>query len=231
MKKKYLPKKVFRFLASVMILTFAMASTVSAQSFSYSIDDYPIVLDDAYGKTDGSGYVLVTLEGTDYGWYTGYEFYPYGDDFSVEAFCIDSTQLDPDLTGYTLRNPDGTQMIDAALVASQYFYNEAFGYDRIATQLAIWEIMFEDLANDYDIAGGNFYLRDGADPDDVNAILTSIDDMTMHGHVAWADYTGSGEDNQDLLVATPVPEPATTLLIALGLLGIIGIGRKRFMKS
>jgi len=46
----------------------------------------------------------------------------------------------------------------------------------------------------------------------------------------WAGQPGIGA-SQDLLVASPVPEPASMLLMGSGLIGLAGWGRKKFFKK
>jgi hypothetical protein len=88
-----------------------------------------------------------------------------------------------------------------------------------ALQLAVWESV---LPSRFSYNYGN--------SEDVDALYDS-----MMGFLANADHSGmqgvyaaavSGT-RQDQLVAAPVPEPATMLLVGIGLLGLGVVGRKR----
>lgn len=221
MKKKLFNQSYW--MATFLVLFFAMASMVHAQSMPFPTEEEPsISLPDAYGIGDWPS-VGVSLDGINRSWFTNYTFYPYGDDFGVDAFCVSTDSLSS-TPGYSLNLiPEDAALYTAAIVASGYFFGDQT--NRSAYQLAIWEIMF-DTTDEWDLTDGNFQALDPDLAADANAILASIG--SMKGHVAWAQ---SDEDNinQDFLV--PVPEPAAILLIALGLIGIVTIGRKRFNNS
>jgi len=239
MKKKHFAKTSYLIVISVTMFLFAMAGPISAASLPYSINDLEdeVDLDEAYGTASGPR-AFITRDGEPGRPLSTYYFYPYGDDFRVDAFCINPVSLDKDNPGYTLTLvPEETRMEQAAKIASNYFFNDAFDYSRKATQLAIWEIMYETDLDDLNIFSGFYQLNeDEYSEDDYTALGNDVNDILLTsygwaGGVAWARSFGTDnpdiDANQDLLV--PVPEPALVLFIALGLIGLVGIGRRKFM--
>jgi len=54
--------------------------------------------------------------------------------------------------------------------------------------------------------------------------------LFIFGVIIIATVAGGGGNGTEGLDAIPVPEPASILLIGIGLVGLAGLGRKKFKK-
>jgi len=239
MKTKRGIKTIRWFLAFAVISMFAMANSVFAAPMDTIPEEIPTYLDKAKAERDtGSTRIYHFNDNiSDDWWYSGYKFYPYGDDRYVDAFCI-STDLIVGSSGYQLNPvPEIDRFENAAILASNFFFNEDFAYSQTVIQVAIWEIMFDD-GTDVSTGSGAYYLDNERHADlitQVNDLLGYYKDgytlVSLGGQVAHAIRTdvegGDGSDIEAQEFYVPVPEPMATLLIAIGLIGLIGIGRRK----
>lgn len=164
------------------------------------------------------------------------------------TFCIEVTQLVSDPTTFTVQTaPDGTGWFDndptdtllrARLL--QNLYNEFYASASLneatsaAFQLAVWEIVYEDLGSDgnidLDVNDGGFEVTGGSvtaiDPvlnlsaaSLANAWLSQLntDGTPVSGLQAW-----TSNDGQNQLWLIPLPGPA-----AMGLAGMLGLAVAR----
>lgn len=164
-----------------------------------------------------------------------------------EAFCVENAWTSGDNNLYTVLGID-SGLGKFGLTADSYFKaawiaEEYYDVDKEAAQIAIWEIMFDTT---YDIANDSFYVVSGISSDtldNANSYLSSVsgitfaDDFSSNWVLAVNPVVSEGgtvclaSSQNYIFRASPVPEPATMLLLGTGLIGLTGIGRKKFKKN
>jgi len=105
---------------------------------------------------------------------------------------------------------------------------------RLALQLAVWEIANEDKTNGYSLANSDFVLNSVAG---TAATLAQTWLSKIGGDFNNADNTYyralTRDQQQDFIIKifedgeTVVPLPAAVWLLGSGLLGLVGLGRRR----
>jgi len=181
-------------------------------------------LDINWSAPTGGGYYLDydgQVISSNFGYTTGLE----------EVFCVSDEYASSGIETYAFYTitPDlskyGT-LSQAAWIADNWVTFAAPGDDwdilKGEAQKAVWRIM-----GIMDITEGG-----GKDQEIYTAALSHAGYLTTHWYYAYSPSGEGGRDYQDYLTPTSsVPEPATLLLVGSGLIGLAGLGRKKFSKN
>ena len=221
---------MFGRLASIVVVTVGALASAGAAADTVTITDFKwgsSSIDTSLSATVSVGQFKGLLNGNEFvtyctdlfetfNWNTSYSNYFVAANGSADGFTLAQADLLGKL--YTVAN---------ALVDTTD--------ESVAFQLAVWEALYD--APIHDVGSGNFRVESGGNANQqalANAWLAQAEALGSSqfnvARLASVDAVGANDGQQDFIVVSRVPEPATTALLLAGFAGLGLSMRRRSVK-
>lgn len=184
------------------------------------------------GASYRAGEYLGTIDGQSFSTFCTdvYQSLNFGLNYQYERFTVDQTKQ---LWGNAPYNPNGYSLVSKLFTTAYSSVNNST--TSAAFQYALWELLYEKNGS-YSIgSNGSFWLTgtNTAAATQANAWLASLTNAS-EGYSIQSLYSGTQQNpanRQDLVIATPVPEPETYALALVSLGIVAGYARRKRDKS
>ncbi len=145
----------------------------------------------------------------------------------IDAFCVDPQYSTPNkFFDYEMVDVSGKYTKAAWLWENM----SILGNDAVATQIAIWEVTWENDNTTVNLGSGNFILNSASTATRTNALsmLSALESADLSSFSADGYRVVVSDKTQDYLVRHSVPEPGSTLLMFMGIVcvGLVGFRKK-----
>jgi hypothetical protein len=211
--------------------------TVVLGGFKYGSKQVTITNNGTEIGTYGAGEYKGTLNGQSFSTFCTdvYQSLNFGPTYQYERLTVDQTKQlwGNDPYAATIYNPGSYSLVSKLFTTAYSSVNNST--TSAAFQYALWELLYEKT-DSYSIGNdGNFWLTgtDAAAKTQANAWLASLASAS-EGYSIQSLYSGAQQNpmnRQDLVIATPVPEPETYALALVSLGIVAGYARRKRDKS